>query len=142
MVKMLLDCGANVHAKNIYGETALHKAGNFNNGLTAKLRFGWGQEISTEDSHSDKILKSIPYRGNEAIVRLLLDFGADINAKNVGGDTALHYAAYWGKYDRVKLLLECGADPSIIGSFGTAMTMAASRDRKAVVELLTHWTDK
>jgi ankyrin repeat protein len=64
VVRLLLGHGADVNAKNEWGQTALHEAA-----------YIW-KELYREAS-----------RGYEAVVQLLLDRGTDINAKDDDGRT-------------------------------------------------------
>ena len=65
VIKLLLDCGANISARDPGGETALFK--------------------SIQNYDSDK-------PDNLPVVTLLLNAGADVNAKGVSGDSALYYS--------------------------------------------------
>jgi ankyrin repeat protein len=64
-LRRLLEKGANVEARDIYGQTALHKATN-------------------EYQQQGKCV---------LMVRLLLEKGADVKAKDKDGDMALHKAS-------------------------------------------------
>ena len=66
----------------------------------------------------------------------LLDANAEVNAKDNRGFTALHRAAEMGHEAIVALLLEHGADKSIQAEGYTALSLAESRENKAIVKLL------
>lgn len=76
--------------------------------------------------------------GNLDVVRYLLDEGADVEGRNSSGTTALAEAAYYGHVGVVKELLLRGADINSVGRGGTALDLAASRNKTAVVDLLKH----
>jgi len=90
IVKLLIEKGTDINAKNNSGETAL---------------------ILTSDSSASSVPRG--YQGNTATVntvKLLLEKGADINAKDYEGKTALMKASVMGYTNIVKLLIEKGAD--------------------------------
>ncbi len=66
----------------------------------------------------------------------LLDANAEVNAKDNRGFTALHRAAEMGHEEIVALLLKHGADKSIQAEGYTALSLAESRENKAIVKLL------
>lgn len=80
-VRILLAKGANVHLKNLDGDTALRGIALFNR----------------------------PQR-DRAVLKLLLQHGANINDRDPDGDTALHTAVYSGHVEHVLMLTENGAD--------------------------------
>ena len=110
-IEVLIKQGADVNAKNNYGQTPLHKA---------------------LDTHVSAVIQSRKYSGSyykkrneefrrkaEAaleIFKLLLKHGADVNANNDSGDTLLHLSMRHNESDATKivemveLLLEYGAD--------------------------------
>ncbi len=83
VAELLLANGANVNARDVYGNTPLHIAG---------MVFFPG------------------FFDNTDLVELLLSKGADLNAKNDEGDTALMIAADSVRLGVVKALLARGAD--------------------------------
>jgi ankyrin repeat protein len=85
-VDQLIKRGADVNAKNVHEQTALH----------------WVTDFGHDDM--DNAMR---------IVDLLLDQGADINAQDFNGDTALMTTAYKGNVVLLRRLLERGADPNL-----------------------------
>lgn len=81
IVPVLLAAGADVHARNEQGETALIRA----------ATYYW-------------------YDAGQPDVRALLDAGADANARDMNGDTALLKAAVGNEPKTIQLLLSRGAD--------------------------------
>lgn len=90
-VRALLEGGADVHAANELGRTALHEA-------------------------CEGYLQAC-HQGAE-LVRILLDAGATPNAQDAEGNTALHLAARCGELDIARLLIDGGADPALRNKAG------------------------
>lgn len=84
-VRLLLDAGADVNAREGFGNTHLHV-------------FGWSP------------LHVACKYGCTPIAQLLLDNSADVNALGEASETPLHVACLNGHLDLVRLLLEKGAD--------------------------------
>jgi len=107
LAKLLLKMGADVNAKDKYGNTPLIKA---------VLRF---------DSQSFELIK------------LLLEHGADVNAKNEYKETALIIATADIRINIIKLLLEYGADVNNIDKFGdTPLKASILKKDTEITELL------
>ena len=83
IIKLLIDAGANVKAKNDRGKTPLHALAMSNCGERECLK----------------------------VLQWLIDAGADIHAKDKQGGQPLHEAAQYGNVEMVKKLLELGANP-------------------------------
>ena len=90
-VRALLEGGADVHAANELGRTALHEA-------------------------CEGYLQA--YHQGAELVRILLDAGANPNAQDAEGNTALHLAARCGELDIARLLIDAGADPALRNKAG------------------------
>ncbi len=103
----LLANGADIHAKDNAGNTALIDASKY-----------------ARESTSDVLL-------------LLVAYGADVNAKNNYGETALMNAARWGLMKNAAFLIDEGADVNAKSKSGeTALKFAEFATHKDVVDLL------
>jgi ankyrin repeat protein len=91
LVELLLEHGANVHARTSSGNSVVmfvcHEPGSV------------GRQFDR------------PGRA-QACIRALVDAGADVNAANDSGETALMWAAYYANAILMRTLLEAGADPN------------------------------
>ncbi|KDQ16789.1 hypothetical protein BOTBODRAFT_621429, partial [Botryobasidium botryosum FD-172 SS1] len=90
MVRLLIDLGASVHARDRDGRQPLHLA-------------AYHQMASTIDNSS---------LARSELMRLLLDTGAELDAKDSLGDTPLSLASHEGLSSSFKVLLGAGANPS------------------------------
>ena len=155
----LLAAGADLHATNALGETALHCAVARNQ----EHLVGWLLERGADarktetidlrnergDWHSEYFYwqgvliasRSAPgplhwaaALGNLAIVRLLIEHGADVKLRNQAGQTALFFAAAGGHPEVVDELLSGGVDVKVADEFGvTALLVAATFGQAAIV---------
>lgn len=113
IVQRLLECGAELSLKDIYGCTPLHIAGDAMCSLV----------------HSGK-------KGIYDIYKILLDNGADCNELD-DEYTPLHCALRFQSVEIIKLLLNYGADMKVVSKFGrTAIHLAAENPDVEVIEFI------
>jgi ankyrin repeat protein len=138
IVKMLLDAGANVHAKNGSGSTALIGAATRNYKEIVELLLGAGADVHAKNGSGSTALIAAATQGRKETVELLLGAGADVHAKNGIGSTALIAAAgRQGCKETAELLLNRGADVHAKRKDGsTALMAAAHYNQKDTLELL------
>ena len=113
MVKLLIENGANVNAKDANGYTPLHTL--YQDAKIMKLLLENGADINAKTINGHTILHIAVANDDIDTVSSLLDSGLDVNAvvkarykKAVqNGRTPLCYAR---SYEMAKLLIECGAD--------------------------------
>ncbi|OCK86207.1 ankyrin [Lepidopterella palustris CBS 459.81] len=89
---MLLDLGADIHAKNSTGKTALHLAVEALDAETVRVLLDRGAEPNAKCQNGDCPLHCATRSANAMIVQLLLDRASDVNALNNDGQTALDIA--------------------------------------------------
>ena len=119
LVNQLLAAKVNIHAKNSFGETAVHilaktwSEDRYPSLKPVQMLLTAGAEINDKNAHGYSLLHSATFVNNEEIIRFLLNHGADPNATDVVGATSLHYAAtVRGNIGTVHLLIEGGGDLS------------------------------
>jgi ankyrin repeat protein len=143
MVKLLLEHGAKISAKNELGSNALIEAASANNLENLKLLIARGAKIDEPDADGDTALMNAVSKERIDSVKLLLEHGAKINAVNNHGQTALFRAAmdddshydWGGDYVEVtKLLLAKGADINAKDDEGRTPLQAAIRNLHTSVE--------
>ena len=110
IIKLLLDRGADIKARNNGGDTPLHWAVYVGKTEIVQLLLDRGADIEAKNNLGDTSLHKAVKNGSTETVQLLLDKNANIETKNNDGDTPLHMATYFGKTEIVQLLLGRGAD--------------------------------
>ena len=113
IVKLLIEHGADINAKNNNGWTALMWALVSNNAEyleIIKLLVENGANINTKNNNGDTaLIIASRYTWRLKAVKYLVGNGADINAKNNNNETSLMHASYNGHLELVKYLVENGA---------------------------------
>ena len=128
MVRLFLEKGSDVNAKDPIGDTALMSAASFGNVEMIQLLLAKGADVNVVDTDVALTLKNGPvglgrftpllnaavYASPQAI-QLLLDAGARVNVQDIRGMTPLMRAIASDRPNPavVKLLLARGADPKI-----------------------------
>lgn len=136
-VKSLLDRGADINEKDVYGKTALMKAAEKGDIDTVKTLLDRGADANIKTDQGGTALLAAAYGGHAAVIQALLENGAKVNAKDIFGTTPLMAAARYGQNETVKLLLDNGADATIKNKGGaTALTLAVGEKHMATAELL------
>ncbi|CAN6215310.1 unnamed protein product [Urochloa humidicola] len=136
---LLLENGADVNARNIYGQTALMQACRFGHWEVVQTLLVFRCNVSKVDSLSNRTALHVAAAGGHVkCARLLLAAAAAgggggklVNRAASGGVTALHLAALHGHADCVHLLIDEHADlaaqtlpcvASPMGSIGAGST--------------------
>lgn len=88
LVRLLVDAGADVNARDKFSNTPL------------RMCASNAQSFATLETFKQS-------------VQILIDAGADINSGTTINTTSLHSVVKWGNIDAVKFMLERGADPNI-----------------------------
>lgn len=141
-VKLLLDSGANVKAKNQVDETALLLgAGDFRK-VRALVEAGADVNAASKLGRTPLIAAAF-CDGCSAIVKYLLDHGADPKAKDARGITALNNAADANDLDSMKFLIAKGAEPDHhdSGDFTPLLSAANNCNLPAIKMLLAKGAD-
>ena len=132
--KLLIENGADVNAKDKYGDTALIEAGHLE---VVKLLIENGADVNAKNEDGKTALMRASREGHLEVVKYLIENGADVNAKSNNGWTALMRASYNGHLEVVKYLIENGADVNAKRDSGrTALMSASSEGNIEIVKLL------
>ncbi len=142
-IKELLKKGANVNARNKYGETALMKAAIIGQLDVVKCLVECRADLDVKDGVGRTALIKAVIWGQLAVVKCLVELAADLEAKDGDGRTALMKAARFGYIKGVKYLVECGADFEAKDKDGrTALDFAKDLKRADCVKFLEEWQQK
>ena len=136
-VQALVQHGANVHATEDRGRTALHGA-SFDNYLEViKTLVENGAHVSALDNDNTTALHIVCMNGHTATARYLIEQGAPTNASRRNGWTALHLACLCGHYEIVQLLLDNQAAWDVREGHGwTASGIARQMGHARLADLL------
>jgi ankyrin repeat protein len=117
---MLIGRGADVHATDGEGRTALHFAARRGYNEVVKLLLDKTAEPKIQDAKGHTALHFAAGYGSKKVVRMLLEVLSKdvIDVQDEYGQTALHFATrgkqVGGKYEEVrKLLKDMDADPTL-----------------------------
>ena len=115
-VTMLLDAGADIHARDGDGDTPLLEAadyGGFRNPEVLEALVEAGADVNDRNEQGETVLeRTLRYSATTEVVRRLLDLGADPNAPGFRSPP-LHRAVNLGDNpELIALLLDAGADVS------------------------------
>ncbi|XP_014294078.1 putative ankyrin repeat protein RF_0381 [Halyomorpha halys] len=110
LVKSMLEEGAALQNKDIYGNTALHEAASRGNTEISELLVRKGADVRAKNKVGWTPLHKAVFNGHDSVIKFLINNGADVNAKDANDDTPLHVAAVRGKRDSAQLLLDNGAN--------------------------------
>lgn len=112
--RVLLNAGADVHAKDRYGETALHIVSCFGHYAMAEVLIAeGGADVNCKNPGTGQTpLHWSCVFGHQPMAQLLLSRGANINAETNSGETAV-YVASWRGHDEFCSWLESVQVPTL-----------------------------
>ena len=142
IVEYLIENGANIEAKDDYGNTPLHTAANYGSTLEiVEYLIENGADIEANNNDGNTPLHHAAENGNLEIVEYLIENGTNIEAKGDYSYTPLHLAARYGKPEIdlkiVEYLIENGADIEAENKAGdTPLHLAAGYGNLEIVKYL------
>jgi ankyrin repeat protein len=143
-MKLLVDAGADVNAKNTFDATALMWAAGHIEKVRLLLAKGADVKARSKLGRTPLMLAAFHDGGSE-IVRLMIEKGADVSARDKDGISVIEAAATVNDAETVRLLLAKAADANSKDAAGlTPLIQAASngnRNAEVVRLLLEHGAD-
>lgn len=166
MANLLLKYGADVNAKNKYGDTAAALASRWGHNDMLELLFPKQHEVillqnegknKNVSAFTDNQIASMKIRANinekndngytflmialeegqSQTAEYLINLGIDVNLKNKAGRTALMFAAKGGFIEIVRLLLKKGVRTDLVDDYGySALRFAEEKGHNDIVEIL------
>jgi hypothetical protein len=133
----LIDQGADLHAKDMLGDTPLHFACYNGHAEVVKALLEKGADLHAKDNNGYSPLHWACMYGHAEVVKALLEKGADVHAMDNGERMPLCLACTYGHAEVVKALLEKGADV-YSGNYGglTPLRFACSNGHHDIAAML------
>ncbi|XP_065573462.1 serine/threonine-protein phosphatase 6 regulatory ankyrin repeat subunit C-like [Artemia franciscana] len=140
VIKMVLDKGADVNARDIYGKSPLHLAASSKCSQTVvECLLKFGADVNIRNNNGESPLHLAAISGcSQTVVECLLKFGADVNIRNDNGESPLHLAATSGcSQTVVECLFKFGADVNAMTKYNKSpLHLAAFRGYSQIAECL------
>ncbi|KAJ5173233.1 hypothetical protein N7492_005826 [Penicillium capsulatum] len=137
IVRLHLEQGCDIHARNEDGMTPLAIAADRRHESILKLLLEHGSDVNSKGKWGWTPLERAAESGNEAIAKLLLEYGANVDSMDDSGWTPLAKAATSGHEPIFKLLLQQRPDAHSRKENGwSPLAVAASSGCDAIVKLL------
>uniref|UniRef100_A0A182JHQ4 Histone-lysine N-methyltransferase n=1 Tax=Anopheles atroparvus TaxID=41427 RepID=A0A182JHQ4_ANOAO len=146
IIKLLLDCGADVTVKGPDGMTVLHLAAKLGQQeavrvilesarkrLTARDMLAF---VNGVDCGSYTALVWAAENRHKETIQLLLEVGADVNICDKENNTSLHWAAMAGCSETMHLLVKNGCDPNVQNINGDTPLHLACRHENGTICIL------
>ena len=110
VVKILIEQGADLGAKDGDGWTALHVAAAKGHENIIQLLISQGADVNVQSDDGWTALHEVIDSHENQEAKRLIENGADVLSREGDGQTVLHYASRKGPLELVRLLVEAGAD--------------------------------
>jgi uncharacterized protein len=113
VVKLLLEDGADINARDSEGNTAISGAAYYMHADIVDLLLTRGADINVKDMDGNTLLMNAAGNGRLEVVKFLLSKGADVNVQDDNGTTALMFAAGFRHREIMQVLLDHGVNPML-----------------------------
>ncbi len=109
--RVLIRAGAEVNARNNYGDTPLHKAAWEGRTELVKSLLEAGAKVNAGDRDGETPLHWAASKRETQVAKILIEGGAEVNAKDEDSETPLHFAAHLGHNKKtIMVLIAAGAE--------------------------------
>ena len=106
--KLLIDCGIEINAMDVYGKTALHVASGWGEEEIAELLIASAADVNVPDIDGHEALRTALSKGLFSIIKLLIKTHTDIDQQEYSRRTALSVAVFRGDEALDDLRLDAG----------------------------------
>jgi ankyrin repeat protein len=130
--RILIEHGADVSARNKYGDSPLHMASGRKNAEVARMLIEHGADASARNGMGDTPLHKALYSAKVDVSRMLIERGTDVNAQNDNGLAPLHVASVHGVTEIACMLIEHGADAAAREKHGQTPLHLVLQPRKFI----------
>ena len=108
LVRIIVDGGTDVDARNSFGDPALHEAIAEGDREIVKILVEAGADVDAKNTFGDPALHRAIREGDADMVRILVEAGANVNITNAFGDSALSRAVHEGNKEMAQILADAG----------------------------------
>jgi len=144
ITRLLLEAGAHIGGKVLYGDTPLGLALINDNRDVVRYLIDQGADVNAPGDYGTTPFTGVCAQGDFEFVKLCVEHGGNINRSypdKTSPDqltwSPLQFAVAKGATDIVKLLVENGGDPTMKDSEGnTCMDIASEQGHQEILELL------
>jgi ankyrin repeat protein len=137
VVKLLLEKGAAVNARDFAGYSPLARAVESNKKETVLLLLDRGADMNNSDKFGMTPLMRAAQKGHTDMVKLLIEKGADKDLKDNTGRTAVMWAVREGARDSLKILVDARADINAVDKDGkSALSLARQKKDQNLINIL------
>ncbi|OXU20608.1 hypothetical protein TSAR_011559 [Trichomalopsis sarcophagae] len=112
-VKLLLENGADLNAKDSWKRSVLHYTVDSDKAAVADYLITAGADINARDKNSISVLHHAVMKGAQNAIRVLLQRGVEIDAVDTRGWNALHLAIMTRNISIIEMLLKHGSSVNI-----------------------------
>jgi ankyrin repeat protein len=137
IVRLLIDCGADIYSLDVKGSSLLHIAAQTGDPEAVSLLIECGADVNARDGERSTALHIASGNEHLDVVQFLLDRGAEVSPKDNHGSTPLHLASAKGNNTIAGLLMDHGADLGALDNAGsTPLNLASAHGNFAAVQFL------
>lgn len=129
MVKLLLDFGAKVNARDSEKKTPLMNLDEDASAELVEILIKYGAKVNLASKDGSTALIMAAENAEYQVVEALINAGAEINAKDKEGQTALMNAAFSDDFESVRLLILAGAEVNLKNDEGETAWDLTNEDK-------------
>lgn len=139
----LIECGADVNARDFYGFSVLYMAVTKGHVATCRALIGQGADAlspANHKNHQTTLLHVAASGGGNDVCLVLLEYGINADAVTEKGESSLHWATEFGNVVTCITLLEHGCNPLLKNHQGwSALDFAKKGGHTECVNVIEAW---